>query len=271
MKNNKGLFKIIALVMAIGLIGAILFVTNSFIGNPVSASFAKKAAKKHIEKNYSDLDLIIEKPRYNFKFGEYIVKASSKTSIDTHFNIYYRNGQIRYDDYDSYVLGKFNTLSRLQEECANLVRPILSEVQGLESNRTMVLVEKWEYEQKNGAIQLDMNFDRSLPVDMQITLQSDLENPSLKNVAHLLETAHHLLTNHGFKFTSYHLYSEHKDILLMVDGVQPADIESGNLESLLEDALNYEDKDEDYDVEKGEDKPEVPERIRVFIKDGRTQ
>lgn len=269
MKNNKSLFKIIALIIAIGLIGVILSVTNSFVGNPISAAFAKRAAKKHIEKNYSNLDLVIEKPRYNFKFGEYMVNATSKTSIDTHFNIYYRNGEIRYDDYDSYVLGKFNTLDRLQKECANLVQPILSQVQGLENNRAMVLIDKWEYEQKNEAIQLDMAFDQSLPIDMQITLRADFEDSSLKNIAQILEASYHVLMDNGFSFTSYHVFSEHNDVLLMIDNVQPADIESGELEKLLEEALNYEDEDED--VGKGEDKPEAAERIRVFIKDGRTQ
>lgn len=49
MKNTKKLsLKILAGVVAAALIGAILFVANAFIGNPITASFADKAIKQYV-------------------------------------------------------------------------------------------------------------------------------------------------------------------------------------------------------------------------------
>lgn len=267
MKKNKLALKIAALIIAVCLIGVILFITNAFVGNPISAYFANKAVKEHVAQNYSSLDLKIEKVRYNFKFSEYVARAKSKTSIDTHFNIYYRGGKVQRDDYESYVLGKFNTLSRLQDECSELVIPILSKVTGLENNRAMVQVEKWEYEKANEDIKLDMKFDKTLPIDMKVNIRADLSDNSLKNIANILETSHRVLLDNGFMFTVYDIFSEYNGVLVMVSDVTPSDIESGELEKLLHDAQNYKDEELDKVIEKGDEKPEPVKRIRVFIKD----
>jgi hypothetical protein len=66
MKNNIAL-RIVAGIIAFALIGGILFVTNAFVGNPVSAKIAGNAVRKYVEDKYNFLDLEIEKPIYSFK------------------------------------------------------------------------------------------------------------------------------------------------------------------------------------------------------------
>ena len=43
--NNKSLLKIGAFILALLLIGFILFIANSFLGNPISSNIAKSTAK----------------------------------------------------------------------------------------------------------------------------------------------------------------------------------------------------------------------------------
>ncbi|OZV10256.1 hypothetical protein CIW83_21315 [Tissierella sp. P1] len=117
MKNIKNkILKILAGLIAIILIGGILFITNAFVGNPISARIADETIKQYIKDNYSYLDLELEKPIYNFKDGSYVMNVRSKSSIDTKFGIHYRNGSISYDSYEMRVLGMFNTLDRLSDE-----------------------------------------------------------------------------------------------------------------------------------------------------------
>ncbi len=67
-KNTKKLtLKMLAGAVAVVLIVGMLFVTNAFVGNPISAMMANKAIKQYVNQNYSYLDLEIEKVSYNFK------------------------------------------------------------------------------------------------------------------------------------------------------------------------------------------------------------
>ncbi len=268
MKKNKQILKIISFIIAACLIGAILFVTNAFVGNPVSSAFAKKTINEYVAEKYAHLNLDVGKVSYNFKDSNYMARAKSKTSIDTHFNIYYRNGEIKWDEYESSVLGKYNTLSRLETEYSELAIQILSKIPGLENNRAMVLIEKWEYEQTNGDIKLDMKFDKSLPIDMKVIIRTDLKDISLKNIADILESSHRILLDHGCRFTSYDIFSESDSdgTLVMVNDVTPEDIESGQLDKLLEDALNYEEEELDKVAEKDNKEPDYNQKINVFIK-----
>lgn len=268
MKKTTKALKIAALFIPVALIGMILFITNAFVGNPISFALADKGIKEYVAQKYSDLDLEVEKARYNFKFNEYMARAKSKSSVDTHFAIYYRGGQVTRDDYEAYVLGKYNTLSRLEQECSKLVIPILSKIPGLENNTTMVQIDKWEYEKASDHIKLDMKYEKSLPIDMKVNIRADLNDVSLKNMAKILEESYQILQSNDFRFTAYDIFSEYDGVIVMINDVTPADIESGDLEKLLIDAKNYVDPESDKVIKKGDEKPEPVKRIRVFIKDG---
>jgi len=92
-------------------------------------------------------------------------------------------------------------------------------------------------------------------------------NVLLKNAEDLLSvTFVNVITSIGnFKGQSSvktWLYSIARNV--MVSGVTPFDIESGQLVSLLKQAEEYEDN---VIIEKGDTKEEIKERISVFIKD----
>lgn len=90
--------KILAVVACVLLCVLVFLFINSWIGNPVSSSLAKKAAKQYIDTNYSDLKLQIKRSNYNCA---YCVFVQSTISEDTAFMVYVNQyGTVMRDDYE---------------------------------------------------------------------------------------------------------------------------------------------------------------------------
>ncbi|WP_353096579.1 hypothetical protein [Tissierella praeacuta] len=262
MENTKNkIMKIFAGLLAIFLIGGILFITNAFVGNPISAKIARKTINQYVKDNYSFLDLQVEKPFYNFKFGEYVSRVKSRTSMDTEFNIYYRNGKVQYDDYESSVLEMFNTIQRLSDEYTDVAKRIIAKELGYEKNNTRVMYARNVYENGNDALKLDMKFDKSLPIDAEVNIGIDVKDTDLEDIARILIDAHKAFIKNSCYFKKYGLFIENDKVLVMVNRVKPEDIESGDLVNLLQKAKDYE---EDTVGEKEED---YEERMSVYIRD----
>lgn len=262
MGNKKRLaLKIIAALLALILIG-VMFFLNGFVGNPISKAFANKAIKEYLEQNYSSLDLEVEKPVYNFKIESYIAKVTSHSSKDTHFSVYYKAGKVTKDDYETDVLGMFNTRERLAQEYSLLAQNILAGELGYEGNRTRVW---YKYKQEpNEILQLDMPFDRHLPLEAEVNLQHDLEDISLEGIAQVFIDAHQTFIENDCVFYKYGLYSAKDDTIVSVYGVLPEDIESGELLSILEETEKYKDDNDQAPLDERE--KDAEERITIFRK-----
>ena len=239
-KSNKITFKILAGAAALVLIGIMLFVTNAFVGNPISAMVANKAIIQYVDQNYSHLDLEIEKARYDFKNAGYMAKAESKTSIDTNFAIYYSKGKVQRDDYELFVLGKVNTLKRFSDAYSVVAKGIIAKELGYENNETMVMHDKDEYESYKDIIELDMKFDKALPIKSQVVIQLDITDSSLEGIAKIFVDAHKAFQENDCNFSAYSMFAENGDTAVSIYGVTPKHIESGDLVSLLERAKNSE-------------------------------
>jgi len=121
----KKYLKIVALILALSLILGLGWFANAFLGNPISKMLAQNALEDYLTENYSDLDLNIERFGYSFKSGDYFANVQSKSSMDTNFYIYIDMlGNIQRDSYESLVLGKHNTYTRLWDEYKNLTETI---------------------------------------------------------------------------------------------------------------------------------------------------
>jgi hypothetical protein len=169
-----------------------------------------------------------------------LVRAKSKSSVDTHFAIYYRDGKVERDNYDSNVLGMFNTLDRLSKEYSALAQSIVSNKLGY-NNSTMVMFGKNEYERVNSILKLDMKFDKSLDFDSEVTIRLELEDNSIENIAKLLTDAHSAFTESGCNFSKYGLYADNNGVLVMVSNVTPQYINSGDLAKILQRAKDGEE------------------------------
>lgn len=241
--------RMIAGVLGVFLMGIVLWGANDLLGNPISAAFATHKVEAYVAEKYPELDLEVGKAHYNFKFNNYMVNVSSKTSIDTRFTIEYRKGTIRYDGYESYVQGKFNTRDRLGETCAKEVISLLSRIPQLEDNTTMVdfvdpeRLENSERESLEKSIVLDMPFNKELTSNMLITIRAELTDTSPKNLEEILKESYAILKEAGYEFKSYGLFSETKEMLVMIHDVSSEDIANGQLLKALEEAEQNEDSE----------------------------
>ena len=116
-KTKKTILKIGACVLASVLIVGVLMFANSLVGNPISQAIAKNTAEKHLEKIYGDTDYELGEITYSFKDGYYHAHISSPSSNDTRFSLMINSfGELKYDNYDSYVESGFNTAQRIDSE-----------------------------------------------------------------------------------------------------------------------------------------------------------
>lgn len=232
--KTKSIFKKVIAIITILLIAGALFIINGFAGNPISRVMANRAIEKHVDQNYPHLDLEIEKPKYNFKIASYMARAESTTSIDTKFAIYYGDGKVQRDDYENYVLGMFNTLQRLSDEYSSIARNIMAKKLGYEKNTTIVLYNN--NERTNNILELDMEFDRTLPIDSEVLIRFDSEDNSLESMAKVLTDAHKAFVENDCNFNEYSLSIENDGSYASVHGTTPTHIESGNLIDILKEA-----------------------------------
>ncbi len=123
---TRKVLKIIALILAIVLIGGMSWFANALVGNPVSKYLANKSAEKYISENYPDEDFIIREIFYDFKMGNYYAKIYSPRSIDSNFNLHIDFfGKVFYDTYEYSVLTGENTAYRINNEYREAVDRVL--------------------------------------------------------------------------------------------------------------------------------------------------
>lgn len=112
-----------------GIVLAIVSVLVAFVpfGNPLSEYLVTKNAEIHLQENYQDTDYYIENVSYDFKTGSYYVHIKAPDSVDRSFTLYAgTNGKITFDTYESSVLGKWNTASRISTEYFEKTRDLLA-------------------------------------------------------------------------------------------------------------------------------------------------
>lgn len=120
--------KILVTLVVFILIGVVLLFANAILGNPVSKMMANNNAKEYIEKNYKDLDLVVEKVGYDFKTGGYYVNVKNPNSKDIYFTLTYNSfGRLINDFYENNVVNKWNTYQRINDEYFDKVKKVFED------------------------------------------------------------------------------------------------------------------------------------------------
>ena len=94
---------------------------------------------------------------------------------------------------------------------------------------------------ENNSIWIDMPYDQSLTEQMRIIIRCELEDTTLENITRIFESSYQILHQAGYKFTSYELFSDTRDTLVMIDHVEPQNIISGKLLEDLQEASQKEE------------------------------
>ena len=114
---KKRILKIAALVVALALIIGVCWFANGLVGNPISKAMAINSAGKHIQNNYDEDDLEIERVTFSFKDGHYHAFVTSQSNIDGDFTILIDMwGKVLIDTYEDRVSGGWNTADRIGRE-----------------------------------------------------------------------------------------------------------------------------------------------------------
>jgi|GEM_PF-4420414 len=232
MEKKRRTKKIITASIVFVLLVLILMIISLFTGNPVSGLMARNKARLYINENYSALNLKIQKTGYNAKDGNYAVGAASGTSQDTHFQLFYRKGEIYRDSYTDDVLSGQNTWVRLSREYAQNITPVLQEKFG-EALTSVSFIPKKEI---MNSLPLDVPFSKDLIVDGELKIYYRYTQTDSQYLSDILVNAHHTATAAGYAFASYSLAGENQKTLVEISGVTPAQVESGQLEELIETA-----------------------------------
>ena len=191
----KKILKIVAVLCASALLVGIGFVSNMFLGNPISYYLAYNSAKKYIEENYKDTDYQVERVAYNFKFADYMAYITSSQNIDEHFSLQMDyKGNVEFSDYEHLVVDRQNVVYRLREEYNNV---IISE--GLRANLPYNFIGNLVFEFTDlhkkhkdalGISNLELNktYDMTALAKNQgyITVWTEMEEPNLERLAEIL-------------------------------------------------------------------------------------
>lgn len=111
---KKKILKILALVLALCLLGGVGFIANGLVGNPVSLQLAKKGAEEYLTANHADEGYTLLRAQYDFKIGGYYLKVGVPDSVDRHFVLYADfMGNITNSTYENDILRCGNTVERL--------------------------------------------------------------------------------------------------------------------------------------------------------------
>lgn len=246
MKINKSIvLRIIAGLVAVALIVGVLFITNSFVGNPISAAIAGKQIKEYVRENYSFLDLEIPKASYNFKNNSYGTRVKSKTNIDIHFYISCKGRNNMYDTYESDVLSGQNTLHRFAQEYAALVTSILERKLDVEvENANIMYYDKGFLEYRGNNPKPGAEFNKDILPESELSLRLNLSDTSSEVLADMFIKVHKLMKDNGFKFEKYSISSENDQKYINVNYVKPEHIESGELATFIEKAKNSSNRED---------------------------
>lgn len=235
--RTKVLLKIFAGITAFLLILAVLFIANSFLGNPISANIAKGKALVYINDKYSHLNLEIKEVTYNLKDGSYLISVNSSMSIDTHFFLSYRDGEIFRDDYEGSVLSGMNTMDRFRREYKKDLTPL---VQAKMNNVTNISIIPEKLTKYN--LELDSAFDKTLVKNVEIII-SCTGGTDAKHLSDILKITYAVMKENGYEAKSFGITGQKEGVLTEFRNIKPEHIESENFEEILQEAITQTEYD----------------------------
>lgn len=199
MKKKTVVIMTACIVLLIGF--PISLIANSIYGNPISAAVATSKIRSYVEETYPELDLVVPKATYNFKFSEYNSRVRSKTSEDTHFNIGWSRKGIN-DSYEYEIANYSTTIRRLTEEFDDAVEAIMKD-QFLYETDIMVADMRKSTEDLS-KLERDMELDiHNPPLPASLTVYILHEDVSYEFLSSRLLELHQLMEENKIPISSY--------------------------------------------------------------------
>lgn len=229
-------FKISVSLIAVLLISVGFIVINGLWGNPISAVIAKGKASSYINGEYSHLDLEIEDITYNLKNESYVITVRSTKSMDTHFDLNYRDGKI-HDEYEKSVLPGKNTMDRFCDEYKKSLLPLIQAKTDNVTNITVIPKQLPNYDLK-----LDSTFDKSLVKDVEVIIKS-AGGIDAKHLATILKITYAVMKENGYEAKGFAITGEQESATIELWNIKPSHIENEELETILQEAITKKEYD----------------------------
>lgn len=195
---------IVATLTAI-IMAFVFFIVNGIYGNPISAYIATQANVNYINEKYPEFKLEVSKANYHAKFSEYVSLAKSTTLPDLHFEVRYKDGETKYDYYDSDVLTGYNTEKRFGQERTNEIKPLLTAKYGnkLEERCFVEFDEQFGIIFKEGKVKINQPYYKEFNCKTMMFADFSMETVTPHSVAtHIIELNSFLIAR-GYLIDEY--------------------------------------------------------------------
>ncbi len=187
-KNKAKLELIHKIALAILIVIAIFagfFTYSHFFGSPFMKNSAEKEIHLHILKNYQKYDFEEYEVKYDREVGKFYTNVISTTSPDTHFSIYFENGEC-YDYFDDAVTNLYNTIDRIETELSGKLKTELVKDGVIEENANVSLsVVDFMKARESGEFTLDMPVTTDLQTDFAVYIEMQ-GTASVKSLAEII-------------------------------------------------------------------------------------
>lgn len=165
--------KVCLVLLIIIVVLAGFFTYSKFFGSPFMKKSAEREIQHHLLTNYQKHDFEEYEVKYDREVGKFYANVISTTSLDTHFTIYYENGNC-YDYYEDAVTNLYNTIDRIETELSNNLKAELVKDGVIEETTDVSLsVVDFTKARESGEFTLDMPVATDLETDFAVYVEMD--------------------------------------------------------------------------------------------------
>lgn len=235
--RSKKLLKISAVLGAAILAIGLFWLYCTFFGNPITAISATSGIRAHVASQYPTLELDVSGVKYDRSTKSFYATATSKTSEDTHFNIYFKSGQCT-DYYDDSVKNLFNTIERFEKAYSKTASDVLLQA-GFDAD-VYLSVSDFDSARSSGEFYVDMPVTARISTGFSVyaELKGDATLEKLSDTLKILQSA--LSNRDGLpEIEYYNLKLTHGDSFAECCNVTSQDVQSQELSDILQNALDH--------------------------------
>jgi hypothetical protein len=197
------------------ILGFMVSAVVSFFGNPITKMIATSQIRSYVEKNYQDMDLVVAKAGYNFKFRHYVSNVQSTTSVDTSFSVNWRKGKID-DSFEINVLKHNKTYRRLEKELSDIVEETIGKEFLYQTSIVGVDLDKSMSDFSN--LTLDMPLDtEKIPLPTTLTIYFYDDKINYEVFSERLKELYDIMNENNIRIDFYTVVMEEPS----VDGEKP--------------------------------------------------
>ena len=223
--------KVGGIVLIAAAVCAVFWGISALFGNPITRMKASGAIGAYVRENFPQMS--VSSVHYGRDSGEFYAVVTLAGSVDTHFLVYYKNGECR-DYYADSVTDLQNTVERMENAWSEKVKETLTDVLG--NGTVQVSVADFREARESGEFSVDMPEDTrpTVPLALHVTCEGE---PTVAALSRTLKAVFAALPEE---------YDVARVNLTLKDGktawtafhVTADDVASENLEALLSEAFD---------------------------------